>query len=318
MAPLTASLFSILALSWIRRRVNAKPGSAPSPCPPLPACPCQPLLGSGALPPSLCPPWGCVPAFCPLPTPPALLHSLPCIPTRREVTSSARPRRAGGEGAAGRPPRLSVLSAIPWCVAGTGPQPLPPATAPQPCPAGTRLWDVLGTKGSPRCSPPPAAQVPWGPRAPSPIYIYKYNPRNKPETTRDQRCVLPGGTGQSSRGPPVTASRPASLARSIATRASPLPAQPSSPSAHPSSVRPSLLPAWRPGAPLQCGTSQGQAIVPPPVPCCRWEMLLSEPTCSDKDHTGLGTSGRDRGVGMAGGCPLGVELETPSGGHPSS
>lgn len=221
MAPLTASLFSILALSWIRRRLNAKPGSAPSPCPPLPACPCQPLLGSGALPPSLpLPSLGLCPSFLSPSHSPALLHSRPCIPTQREVTSSPRPRRAGGEGAAGRPPRLSVLSAIPWCVAGKGPQPLP-GHSPPALPCRHEALGRAGDKGVPSLLPPPAAQVPWGPRAPSPIYIYKYNPRNKPETTRDQRCVLPGGTGQSSRGPPVTASRPASLARSIATRFSP-------------------------------------------------------------------------------------------------
>lgn len=242
----------------------------PVPLPPLsrPHAPASLSWGPGlSLPlPSL----GLCPSFLSLSHSPALLHTRPCIPTQREVTFSTRPRRAGGEGAAGRPPRLSVLSAIPWCVAGTGPQPLP-SHRPPALPCRHEALGRGGDKGVPSLLSPPAAQVPWGPRAPSPIYIYKYNPRNKPETTRDQRCVLPGGTGQSSRS--LRSRRAAPLpSHGASPRASPLPAQPSFPSVHPSSVRPSLLPAWSPGAPLQCGTSQGQAIVPP-VPCCRWEML---------------------------------------------
>lgn len=144
---------------------------------------------------------------------------------------------------------------------------------------------MAGTKGSPRCFPPPVAQVPWGPRAPSPIYIYKYNPRNKPETTRDQRCVLPGGTGQSSKDPRSRRAAPLP-SHGASSRASPLPAQSSFPSVHPSSVRPSLLPAWSLGAPLQCGTSQGQGIMSLCLAaggrCFPGEPV---PTCADKEHT---------------------------------
>lgn len=68
LAPLTASLFSILDLFVDPTAGERKPGSAPSRCPP-PACPCQPLPGSGALPPFVHPPWGHVPALCPLLSP---------------------------------------------------------------------------------------------------------------------------------------------------------------------------------------------------------------------------------------------------------
>lgn len=199
---------------------------------------------------------------------------------------------------------------------GRAPSPCP-ATAPQPCPA--EALGRGGDKGVPSLLSPPAAQVPWGPRAPSPIYIYKYNPRNKPETTRDQRCVLPGGTGQSSRS--LRSRRAAPLpSHGASPRASPLPAQPSFPSVHPSSVRPSLLPAWSPGARLQCGTSQGQAIVLP-VPCCRVgdaaPVSLFSPAVT-RTTPGLGTSGWDGSVDMASSCALSVELETPSGVFPLS
>lgn len=137
-----------------------KPGSAPSPCP-TPACPCQPLPGSGALPPSALP--GAVSQLS-VPFPPAaLLHPpLACIPAEREVTLGPRPRRAGGEGAAGRPPRLSVLSAIPQRAAGTGPpQPLlgqsPPSPTPRPC-----RHEARGQGAPARCPLVPPAWVPWG------------------------------------------------------------------------------------------------------------------------------------------------------------
>lgn len=53
------------------------------------------------------------------------------------------------------------------------------------------------------------------PRGPCPIHVYKYNLRNKTETTHDQSCVLAGGTDQSSRTPPPAS--PAPLAPSIST-----------------------------------------------------------------------------------------------------
>lgn len=210
----------------------------PVPLPPRPHAPASLSWGPGlSLPlPSL----GLCPSFLSPSHSPDLLHTRPCTPTQREVTFSTRPRRAGGEGAAGRPPRLSVLSAIPWCVVGTGPQPLP-SHSPPALPCRHEALGRGGDKGVPSLLPPPAAQVPWGPRAPSPIYIYKYNPRNKPETTRDQRCVLPGWTDQSSRSPRSRQAAPPSLARSIATRFSP--SCSALPPLRPSLICPSFSPA---------------------------------------------------------------------------
>lgn len=233
LAPLTASLFSILALSWIRRRVNAKPGSAPSPCPrPRPHAPASLSWGPGlslSLPSlGLCPSF-LSPSHCPAP-----LHTRPCIPTQREVTFSPRPAGLEGRGLQAGPPASLYSVQSPGLWWGRAPSPCP-ATAPQPCPAQHEALGRAGDKGVPSLLPPPAAQVPWGPRAPSPIYIYKYNPRNKPETTRDQRCVLPGGTDQSSRGPRSRRAAPLP-SHGASPSASPVPAQPSLPSAHPSSV----------------------------------------------------------------------------------
>lgn len=132
LTPLTASLFSILALSWIRRRVNAKPGSAPSPCPPpQPACPCQPLLGSGALPPSALP--GAVSQLSvpfPLPSPSAHL-SLHPNPKRGDLQQPAPPGWRGG-GCRQAPPPLCT-QCNPLVCGGDGPpapaQPQPPSPA---------------------------------------------------------------------------------------------------------------------------------------------------------------------------------------------
>lgn len=241
MAPLTASLFSILDLSWIRRRVNAspvlpRPVASPLPPParmPLPASPG--VWGS----PSLCPPWGRVPALCP---PPALLHppttpTPACVPTEREVTLSPRPHRAGGEGAAGKPPPPPPLctQCNPPACGGDGPPPRvpiwpepPPSPAPRPC-----RHEALGRggdKGLPRAAPACLWLGCHG--APSPLYIYKYNLRNKPETTRAQRCVLAGGTDQSSRNcPPPGHGEPPRFPRTehrdVLLPARPLPSSPS-------------------------------------------------------------------------------------------
>lgn len=162
LALLTASLFSILDLSWI---IGGQTQARFCPVPLLPArmpLPASPgVRGS----PSLCPPWGCVPALCPLPTPPTPSPSAPptpaCLPTEREVTLS--PRLEGG--GCGQAPRLSVLSAIPQRVAGTGPQPLPgrspPSPAPRPC--RHKALGRGGAKGLP-CTAPrlPPARVPRG------------------------------------------------------------------------------------------------------------------------------------------------------------
>lgn len=174
LAPLTASLFSILDLSWIRRRVNAspvlpRPVASPLPPParmPLPASPG--VWGS----PSLCPPWGRVPALCP---PPALLHppttpTPACVPTEREVTLSPRPHRAGGEGAAGKPPPpptslYSVQSPSLWW--GRAPPSSPHLARAPPQPRSPALpargFGTRWGQGAPPCCPClPLARVPRG------------------------------------------------------------------------------------------------------------------------------------------------------------
>lgn len=268
LAPLTASLFSILALSWIRRRVNAKPGSAPSPCPPSqPACPCQPLLGSGALP-------GAVSQLSvpfPLPSPSAhpALHP---NPKRGDLQRPVPPGwRAGGCRQAPPASLYSVQSPGVW--RGRAPSPCP-ATAPSPA-LPVRGKGDKGDKGvPPRCSPRLRLRCRGDPGLP-PLYTYIYNPRNKPETTRDQRCVLPGGTGQSSRALPRSRrAAPASLARSIATQLLPFPLSPPWPHSIPHL---SVLPSCRPGVQehlCNVALARGRQWSPAaPVPCCRWEML---------------------------------------------
>lgn len=211
-----------------------KPGSAPSRCPP-PACPCQPLLGSGAFLPAALP--GAVSqlsvSFSP-PSPSALPPA--CIPTEREVTPSPRPHWAGGEGAAGRP-SASLYSVQSHSTVETS----PPAQ-PEPPPAtslallATRLWGAAGTRVSPTLPP---AWVPGVPGAPSPICVYNYNLRSKPGTT-----VTSAGfwlwDGPEQQNPPFTGEPPRFPRTEHRDALLPFPL---SPSVCPSIRRPSLLPA---------------------------------------------------------------------------
>lgn len=152
-----------------------QPGSAPSRCPLL-ACPCPSLPGSRALP-SPCPLWGRVSALL------SLDPHLGPHPIQRRGDPSPRPCRVGGDGAAGRPPHLSVTQCNPMA-AGTDPQ------SPQP-----------HAQLEPRSAPCILPRCCGEPRSPQPISIYKYYLRNKTETTHDQSCVLEGGLDQSSRSP---------------------------------------------------------------------------------------------------------------------
>lgn len=290
LALLTASLFSILDLSWIHRRANASP-VLPRPVAPCPHAPASLARGPGlSLPPpslGLCPS-SLSPSHPPCPPSPSAPPTPACVPTEREVTLS--PRLEGG--GCGQAPRLSVLSAIPQRMAGTGPQPLPgrspPSPAPRPC--RHKALGRGGDKGLPRAAPACLRLgCHGGPRAPSPLYVYKYNLRNKPETTRDQRRVLAGGTDQSSRKP--RSRRAAPLPSHGASRcASPHPAQPSFPS--PPSLHPSVLPSCQPEAwEHLCSLAlAGDGGWGPPVP--RRTETCPQPVCTP--------SARD-----CGGCPLG-------------
>lgn len=136
--------------------------------PPPPACPCQPLLGSGALPLSALP--GAVSQLSvPFPLPSPSAHP-PLHPNPKRGDLQPPARRAGGEGAAGRPPRLSVLSAIPWAVVGTGPQPLPGHSPPAlPCPA--RGFGTCWGQRGPLAAPPACGSGAVGTQGPLP-YIH--------------------------------------------------------------------------------------------------------------------------------------------------